>query len=180
MSVFWNAPTVSIIIACCALLISFISITLSVLSYRKDRWKLLLEAWIKPRASGNPPTVVRGYLFVKLSNIGRRAVTIEKICLQLFEDEIEGLSGMNSMGHSTIERIEHIGYTVRFRFTNPKGFPVQLGENTPLTAEMILLVLDPVSRRRFCLVYVTGRKPIKIQCWIGGTLRPKPRKFSGS
>jgi hypothetical protein len=179
MSIFWkvDAPTVSIVIACCALFVSFISITLSVLSYRKDRWKLSLEAWI-----GRQEGLIQAHLFVKVANVGRRALTIEKICLQVFEDEIEALNKLNTSRQrlAIIERVEHIGSVARFPHTLSKGFPVQLGENEPTTVELILMGIDPLSRSRFCLVYVTGRRaPIKIPCGVKDR-RSKTRFFSGS
>jgi len=184
----WDKSDVSIGISCGAFLISVISIILSILSYRKDRWKLSLEAWIKGSefCPGMPvsPTTTRGELFVKIANIGRRALTIEKICLQVFEDEIEGLTTLSKPPFRPVvrmEMVEHIGSVARFAFVSPQGgFPVQLSENEPMTAEMILLGLDPLSRSRFCLVYVTGRRePIKIPCG-GKDHRPKIRYFSGS
>jgi hypothetical protein len=183
----WDKSEVSIGISCGAFLISVISIILSILSYRKDRWRLSLEAWIKGYElnPGMPPNATRGELFVKMANIGRRALTIEKICLQVFEDEIEELNTLSKPQSRTvlvrIEMVEHIGSVARFPLTRPQGgFPVQLTENEPMTAEMILLGLDPLSRRRFCLVNVTGRrKPIKIP-FGGKDHRPKIRDFSGS
>jgi len=109
-----DKSNISIGISGFALLISAISIILSILSYRKDRWKLSLEAWIHRRGfitegqvlmpgavpMPNSPTQVRGELFVKMANIGRRAVTIEKICLQIFEDEIDRLKELTKPSFS--------------------------------------------------------------------------------
>jgi hypothetical protein len=88
-----KTASLSLFISCGAFLISVISIILSTLSYRKDRWKLSLEAWIQTRVSNlpNSPSLGQGRLLVKAANIGRRALTIEKICLQVFEHELEQL-----------------------------------------------------------------------------------------
>ena len=121
--------------------------------------------------------MVRGKLFVKMANTGRRSLTIEGIWLQVFEDELEGLRKTELV---YTERVERLGFVARFAFRQGE-FPAQLGENEPKFSDITLLGLDPLSRKRFCLVYVTGRrKPIKIQCWDGKSRRPEPRRFSGS
>lgn len=123
MSVFWkvDAPTISIVIACCAFLISFISITLSLLSYRKDRWKLSLGAWIEAPAPSIPsfPKAIRGRLFVETKNIGRRTLTIEGIALQVFKDELEEIRKSEL---ARIEKVERIGFVAYFM--SAQSFPV--------------------------------------------------------
>jgi hypothetical protein len=187
----WIYSNLSILISCGAFLISLISIVLSILSYRRDRWKLSLEARIEGRVYRTEngkvlpisPTRIRGELIVKASNIGRRSLTIEKICLQVFEDEVDALNALPTHHQQLfiIERVEHLGPVARFAFISPQAFPVQLSENDPMTAKMTLLAIDPLSRKRFCLVYVTGRrKPISINCWNGKSRQPQPRYFSGS
>jgi hypothetical protein len=179
----WIYSNLSTIIACLAL---FISLRI----YRRDRWKLSLEAWIEGRSYRTEdgkvlpisPTQIRGELIVKASNVGRRSLTIEKICLQVFEDDIATLKALpkNHQELFRIERDEHIGAVARFAFMHPQDFPVQLNENEPMTADMSLFGIDPLSRSRFCIVYVTGRvKPIKLQRTIH-PLRPTRRYFSGS
>lgn len=172
------------IIASGALLISVVSIILSILNYRKDRWKLSLEAWIRIQTMSQPTKEQsrRGWLCVKAANIGRRALTIEKIYLQVFGDEIEELrkTPLVEMG-----RIDRIGMVACFRLYTPAGFPIQLNENEPITAEAPLARGDPAkleSRSRQCVVSVTGRrKPIKIRCGLpGDSGERKVHHFSGS
>jgi hypothetical protein len=137
-----------------------------------------LEAWIRVSSMPDFPALVQGRLLVKDANIGRRALTIEKIYVQVFEDELEEL---RKAPVAEVGRVERIGFVARFTtFTRPSRFPVQLGENEPINVEMIIGRVDDLSRNRFCLVYVTGStKPIKLQCAIHPR-RPHRRYFSGS
>jgi hypothetical protein len=179
-----DKSTISIGIALGAFLISLVSLLVSILGYRKDRWKLSLEAWIEPSKSSPPffEGSIRGRLFVKAANIGRRALTIEQIHLQVFEDEVEEL---RKNEHVWTGKKERRGAVASFPYTRPRGFPVQLDENEPMTAEMSLLGIDSAnleSRNRRCIVYVTGRrKLIKIRLGLAGDSLPrKVRYFSGS
>jgi hypothetical protein len=169
-----NTSTISIVISVGAFLISVVSIVLSVLNYRKDRWKISLSAWIEPLKSSVPvhQGAIRGHLFVKAANLGRRTLTIEKMYLQVFGDELEEL---RKNGHVWTDKIERIGAVASFPYASTARFPAQLGENEPMTARMSLLGLDSAnleSRNRRCIVYVIGRrKPIKIRCEVPGDSR---------
>jgi|SRR5271165_354834 len=170
----WITSNISILIACLALLISFVSITLSLLGYRKDRWKLYLQAWIEGPASPST-TNIRRWLFVSAKNIGRRVLTIENIFVQVFEDELEELRKIQVVALTSIQGIGSVAYFP------PSGvrFPTQLGENEPVTAEVPLLGLHSLSRSRLCIVNVTGRRRL-IKIPIGGNRRRKAHYFSGS
>ena len=138
-----------------------------------------MEAWIEGRefshgvlSNSNATRTMEGELFVKMANTGRRSLAIEGIWLQAFEDELEGLRKTELV---YTERVERLGFVARFAFRQGE-FPAQLGENEPRFSDITLLGLDPLSRKRFCLVYVTGRrKPIQIQCW---TTSPAGRKLT--
>src|SRR5260370_3755681 len=102
------------------------------------------------------PSVAQGRLLVKAANIGRRALTIEKIYVQGFQNELEEL---RKAPVAEVGRVERIGFVARFTtFTRPSRFPVQLGENEPITVEMIIVRVDDLSRNRFCLEQLATTK----------------------
>jgi hypothetical protein len=139
-----ETTTISILISCLALFISIVSIGISILNYKKDRWKLSLEARIRIEKMLVPDGAQtgRGRLFLKAANIGRRALTIEKIFLQVFSDEIEELRSTPLVEVSSIEQIGTVAF---FRTITPNRFPIQLAENEPITAQAILVCGDPVK-----------------------------------
>jgi len=104
----------------------------------------------------------RGGLFLRAANIGRRALTIEKIFLQVFSDEIEELRTTPLVEIDTIERIGTVAF---FRTITPNRFPIQLAENEPITAEAMLVCgdpakLDPLAGKKVHKTVKFRRRPI--------------------
>lgn len=123
-----------------------------------------------------------GRLYVRASNVGRRALTIEEIFLQVFPDELEEL---RTTPLARVGKMKRIEYVAIYAFKTPKDFPLKLVENQPITVEIILAGLDREklsSTRRLCAVRVTGRKkPATIRCIVPGEFRQTdPKYFSGS
>jgi len=177
-----DTSTISIFISVGALLISGFSIFLSILNYRKDRWKLSLEPWIEPGPSNPPfhPGSIRATLFVRVANIGRRALTIENIRLEVFEDEIEELDKSEL---ASVKRQSN-GWIAAFHYVGPQ-MPAQLDENEPMRFEFSLVAVDSekfTSKNRRCIINVTGRKkPIKVWCGLPSDSGDrKVYHFSGS
>jgi hypothetical protein len=177
-----DKPTISLGTSICAFLVSLASIWLSISNYRKDRWKLSIEAKIQllripegAQSDSNP-----GRLLVTAANIGRRALTIENIDIQVFEDEIEGFQGTAV----EIRKMDRVGYVAVSFFKTPKDFPKQLKENDPLKVEIFLVGFDRAKakdRRRLCIVQIVGRrKPALVRCRLPGDHDSRPTYFSGS
>jgi hypothetical protein len=177
-----DKSAISLGISIGAFLVSVASIWLSIANYRKDRWKLSIEAKIQLRRlpegdqSDSPP----GRLLVTAANIGRRALTIENIDIQVFQDEIEGFQGTAVQ----IRKMDRVGYVAVSFFKTPRDFPKQLKENEPLQVEILLVGFDHAKakeRRRLCIVRVTGRrKPALVRCRLPGEHDSRPTYFSGS
>lgn len=170
--------------SCLALGVSAVSFLLSFFSYRKDRWRLSLEAWIEaqtltPGTSVDAnliPGLIRGRLFVNAANTGRRPITIQNIRLQVFKDE---LTDFRKTELVRIDEVAPFGFVAGFAATFPRC-PLQLSENEPVLFEAAVSGLDPLSRSRICIVDVTGRKnPIRVACETDRQ-RCKRRYFSGS
>jgi hypothetical protein len=86
------------------------------------RGDLKLQSQIKGQVSSNPtfPSgAIRGRLFVKMANIGRRVVTIEKICLQVFQEELEELRKINL---AISKGLKALGLSLAFR-SHVQRFP---------------------------------------------------------
>lgn len=161
----------SIAISLCAFLVSCISITLSLLNYRKDRWKLAVTAWIYVPRSSEPslPDPPNGRLGLKASNVGRRQLTLGEIFVQVFSDEIEELRNQPLVQTFTKGGL---GCFASFAAKYPSKFPLQLKESEPITVDVILVGIEKEkleSRERLCLLSITGRKKlVKFPCILPG------------
>jgi hypothetical protein len=104
-----------------------------------------------------------GRFWVKVTNVGRRPVTLEAIGLEVFAEEVPKLSAKNSA--AVVRGQAGVGFFAAF--PGELTFPVSLKESEPIETEQWLADNDLdayAQRRRRALVAVIGRRrPILVR-----------------
>lgn len=163
------AVSSAILIAWLALAVSTVSLVISILNFRRDRGRVSAEAAIRIRFTEHEASVGGedkrvGRFWVKVTNVGRRPVTLEDIGLEVFADEVPKLRAKNSA--ATVREQAGVGFFAAF--PQELTFPVSLKESEPIETEQWLPDNDLeayTQRRRRALVAVIGRRrPLLFRC----------------